>query len=133
MKFLSFFSIVTILGLTFFVYAEYPIKTDKDGPYWVSALCRRNGLAVDGKLRAEGNKRAVNYSWSMTFCRLNPWVALGGKSSSTKGQLNGSFAERHDQPPINVNIPGKLYGSSSAWGSAQNGNWYNASTSDTSN
>ena len=25
MKFLSFFSIVTILGLTFFVYAEYPI------------------------------------------------------------------------------------------------------------
>ena len=98
MKFLSFFSIAAILGLTFFVYAEYPIKTKSDGPYWVSALCKRNGLNVSGKLRAEGNKRAVNYSWYMSFCRLNPWVALESKSSPIDVQLNGSFAERHDQP-----------------------------------
>lgn len=73
MKFFSFFLIVAILGIVFFGYAEHPIKAKGDGPYWVSALAERNGLAITGKVRAEGNKRAVNYSWYMGFCRLNPW------------------------------------------------------------
>ena len=133
MKFLSLFSIAAILGVVFFVSAEHPIKTERDGPYWVSALAERQGLAVKGKVRAEGSRRAVNYSWSMSFCRLNPWGPLAGASNPTEVQLNGKFAEKLKQPAINVNIPGKLYGAASAWGSATDGKWYYAAVSDTSN
>ena len=133
MKFLNFFFIVAILGVTFFVHAEHPIKTNDDDPYWVSALAERNGLAVKGKVRATGSRRSVNYSWSMAFCRLDPWVPLENEGNPTDVQLNGSFSERLDQPALNVNIPGKLYGTASAWGSASDGLWYHASTSDTSN
>ena len=131
--FFTFFFIVAILGATFFVHAERPIKAKDDGPYWTSALSERHGLAVSGKVRAEGNKRAVNYSWHMAFCRLDPWVALGSMSTPTNAELNGSFTERLDQPAINVNILGKLYGTASAWGSDTVGKWFQASVSDTSN
>ena len=133
MKFFSFFLIVAILGIVFFGYAEHPIKAKGDGPYWVSALAERNGLAITGKVRAEGNKRAVNYSWYMGFCRLNPWVALGSMSTPTNAELNGEFAEKLKQPAINVNIPGKLHGTASAWGSDTAEKWFEASISDTSN
>lgn len=133
MKFLSLFSIAAVLGVVFFVSAEHPVKTKSDGPYTVSALSERQGLAVQGKVKVEGNRRAVNYSWHMSFCRLDPWVPLGSASNPTEVQLNGAFGEKLKQPEINVNIPGKLYGAASAWGSATDDKWYHASVPDTSN
>ena len=130
MRVLSFLLILMILfvGVVSFVYASKKPKTKDDGPYRATCVAERDGLRVWGSARVEGNQRVVNGAYFMGFTKVEPY---GNIKSTSDHFLNGEFTVPYRQRPMNLG-KGRLAVSASAWGSATDGQWYDASVSDKS-